>query len=337
MKTAKNFRLPNFKLQNGQVVPELNLVYQTYGRLNAAKDNVIVYPTWFAGQHPDNEWLIGKGKALDPEKYFIIIPNMFGNGLSSSPSNMRGDLRGARFPEITIYDNVIAQYRLVTEQFGISKIKLITGWSLAAMQTFHWAVAFPAMIEKIAPFGGASHGPAQFKIIYNAVKNALKTDCEWNEGEYKQNPEKGLRAMAQTYCPWGYSFAFFHEKLYLKDPEISSVEDFVEKNWEKAFLQLDANDLLAMLETGQKGNVGNLAPFKGDHLKALKSIKAQTLIMSGSMDLLFPKEVNEEEAQYISGAKMVVVDSKAGHEFGIGFHEQENIFIDQQLKAFLAK
>jgi homoserine O-acetyltransferase len=81
------FDAGDVRLQSGVVFPSMRLAYQTYGTLNARKDNVIVYPTSFSAQHYDTEWLIQRGGALDPDRYFIIIPNLFGNGLSSSPSN----------------------------------------------------------------------------------------------------------------------------------------------------------------------------------------------------------------------------------------------------------
>src|SRR5262249_52821492 len=73
------------RLQRGATLRDCKLAYKTFGNLNAAKDNAIVYPTWYSCQHYDNEWLVGSGMALDPDKYFIIIPDMLGNGLSSSP------------------------------------------------------------------------------------------------------------------------------------------------------------------------------------------------------------------------------------------------------------
>ncbi|WP_240437509.1 hypothetical protein [Sciscionella marina] len=79
--------IPDFRLAHGSTLRPARLAYKTYGSLNAERSNAIVYPTWYSGRHWDNEWLIGPGMALDPERYFIIIPNMFGNGLSSSPSN----------------------------------------------------------------------------------------------------------------------------------------------------------------------------------------------------------------------------------------------------------
>lgn len=107
-------------LQSGAMLRDAKLAYKSYGNLSSSKDNVIVYPTWYSGQHYDNEWLIGDGMALDPARYFIIIPNMLGNGLSSAPSNTPPPYDKARFPKVTAYDNVRLQHRLVREKFGSS-------------------------------------------------------------------------------------------------------------------------------------------------------------------------------------------------------------------------
>ena len=152
----ETFELGDVTLQCGQILRGAKMAYKTYGKLNAAKDNVIVYPCWYSGTHLENEWLIGSGMALDPEKYFIIIPNMFGNGLSTSASNTPVPFNGSRFPKITAYDNVVQQHRLVTEKFGIGKVKLVTGWSMGALQTFHWGAIFPDMVERILPFQGSA-------------------------------------------------------------------------------------------------------------------------------------------------------------------------------------
>ncbi len=103
-------------LQSGAVFPSLKLAYKTYGTLSPARDNVILYPTSFSAQHFDTEWLIRPDGVLDPSRYFIIIPNLFGNGLSSSPSNTT-----APFPKLTYHDAIAAQHRLLTERFGIAK------------------------------------------------------------------------------------------------------------------------------------------------------------------------------------------------------------------------
>ncbi|MFM8222889.1 MAG: hypothetical protein ACKOJF_28605, partial [Planctomycetaceae bacterium] len=85
---GRELKLPLFTLQRGVTLPEARLVYQTHGELNARRSNAVLYPTSYGAQHPDLEWLIGPGKILDTTRYFVIACNMFGNGLSSSPSNL---------------------------------------------------------------------------------------------------------------------------------------------------------------------------------------------------------------------------------------------------------
>ena len=92
------FELGNLRLQGGATLRGAWIAYKTYGTLNAAKDNVIVFPTFFGGQHYANEAIIGAGQALDPEKYFIIVPNMMGNGLSLRHRTRRCPTTRARFP-----------------------------------------------------------------------------------------------------------------------------------------------------------------------------------------------------------------------------------------------
>src|SRR5258705_11720763 len=118
------FDAGDVSLQSGVVFPSVHLAYKTYGMLNARKDNVIVYPTSFSAQQYDTEWLIQRGGALDPDRYFIVIPNLFGNGLSSSPSNSAV----TPFPAISYHDAVAVQRRLLVGQVGISRIRLGYGW-----------------------------------------------------------------------------------------------------------------------------------------------------------------------------------------------------------------
>lgn len=323
-----------FKLNNGTTL-DIKLAYQTYGTLNASKNNVILYPTYFAGRHIDNEWLIGAGKTLDPAKYFIVVPNMLGNGLSSSPSNTKGKYGGADFPQTDVYDNVVAQNVLLCKYLGINKIKLAVGWSLGAMQVYVWAALFPDMVEKMVAFGGASKTSDRFKIISDTVISALKTDKNWKDGHYLQQPEEGIRLMARIYCPWVYSHAYFKGKLYMKNPKTPSFKRFLEHRWEKAFLQYDANDLVHMLLAGRNSSLAMLPGFDKDFKKALRAIKAKTLLMPGTTDLLFPVEDSFEEAQYIPDAKVIPIPSVWGHESGIGINKEDNLFIDNQLKIFL--
>ena len=151
MSDYETFDAGDVVLQKGATLRDAKLAYKTYGTLNAKKDNVIIQPTWYSGHHTDVEWTIGEDQALDPRQYFIIVPNMLGNGLSSSPSNTPAPYNQARFPNVTAYDNVRLQHRLVTEVFGIERIKLVTGWSMGALQTFHWAASTPTWWSASCP------------------------------------------------------------------------------------------------------------------------------------------------------------------------------------------
>ncbi|MFN7166986.1 MAG: alpha/beta fold hydrolase [Pannonibacter sp.] len=333
----KLYDLGDFRLQRGATLRGAKLAYKTFGTLSPAKDNAIVYPTWYSGQHPDNEWLIGKGMALDPDKYFIIIPNMLGNGLSSSPSNTPEPYNASRFPQITAYDNVRAQHQLVTEHFGISKLPLVTGWSMGALQTFHWGAMYPDMVERIAPFCGSAKCSRHNFVFLEGVKAALTADAAFNNGWYgDKKPEKGLRAMARVYAGWGFSQAFYRQELDLKALGYSSLEDFLVAFWEGFFLPKDANNLLTMLWTWQNGDISDNELYNGDFRKALGAIKAKAYVMPGRTDLYFPPEDSEFEVAHMPNAKLIVFETVWGHfAGGPGTSPVDVKFLDEKLKELL--
>ena len=320
--------------QSGATLREAKLAYKTHGRLNADKSNAIVYPTPYSAHHSDIEWPIGPGKALDPEKYFIIVPDMLGNGLSSSPSNTPPPYDRARFPNVTIQDNVVAQHRLVTEGFGISRIALVVGWSMGAQQTFQWAVSHPEMVARIAPFCGTAKTTPHNRVFLEGIKAALTTDAAWMDGWYGQQPNLGLRAFARVYAGWGFSQPFYRQELY-RQLGFSSLEDFLIGFWERRFLRRDANNLLAMLWTWQHNDLGT-TPGCGNLEQALGSIRAKALVMAGETDLYFTPEDIKYEASHIPGATFRVIPSVWGHQAGNGLNPVDSAFIDEALKGLLA-
>ncbi|HTJ27119.1 MAG TPA: alpha/beta fold hydrolase [Candidatus Limnocylindria bacterium] len=332
------FELGDVRLQHGATLRGCKLAYKTFGKLNAAKDNVIVYPTWYSGQHYDNEWLVGPGRALDPDEYFIIIPNMLGNGLSSSPSNTPEPYDGPRFPRVTAFDNVRVQHRLVTEKFGVSRVRLVTGWSMGALQTFHWGALYPEMVERIAPFCGSAKCSRHNFVFLEGVKAALTADAAWNEGWYREKPARGLRAMARVYAGWGFSQAFYRDKLDLEALGYSSLEDFLVAFWEGFFLPKDANNLLAMLWTWQHGDISDNELYRGDLTKALGAITARAYVMPGQTDLYFPPEDSAFEVQHMPNAELIPIPSIWGHfAGGPGTSPADVAFVDAKLKELLAQ
>jgi homoserine O-acetyltransferase len=332
------FELGDVVLQCQQTLRNAKLAYKTYGTLNAEKNNVIVYPTWYSGQHHENEWLIGEGMALDPKKYFIIIPNLLGNGLSSSPSNTPPPFDQARFPNVTFYDNVKLQHRLVTEKFGIKTIKLVTGWSMGAGQTFQWGALYPDMVERICPFLGSAKTSRHNIVFLEGVKAALTTDNAWNHGWYDKPPAKGLRAMGRVYAGWGLSQSFYREKIDLTKMGYASLEDFLIGFWENLFFRRDANNLLTMLWTWQQGDISKNEIYQGNFEKALGAIKSKAIVITGKHDLYFPPEDNRYEVDHMPNAELRQTDSIWGHfAGGPGLNPEDVKFIDDSLKELLAR
>jgi homoserine O-acetyltransferase/O-succinyltransferase len=330
------FDLGDITLQHGATLRDAKLAYKTFGELNADKSNAIVYPTWYSGRHWDNEWLIGDGMALDPANYFIIVPNMLGNGLSSSPSNMPPPYDKARFPRVTFWDQVQQQHKLVTEKFGIETLPLVTGWSMGAGQSYQWAVSFPDMVQRACPFCGSSKTSEHNIVFLEGVKSALTADDAFKGGWYDEKPVKGLRAAARVYAGWGFSQAFYWDQVY-KEMGYSTLEDFLVAFWEGFFLdRRDPNNLLTMLWTWQNGDIGKTPGFDGDHVAALKSIKAKTVSLPAEKDLYFPPEDEEYASQYIPNGECKVIPGVWGHFAGGGANPVDTAFIDNVLKELLA-
>ena len=331
------FDLGNLVLQSGATLRGAWLAYETYGELNAAKDNVIVFPTFYGGQHYQNEAIIRPGQALDPGKYFIIAPNMMGNGLSSSPSNTPSPYDRARFPGVSLYDNVSSQHRLVTERFGIEKVALVVGWSMGAQQTYQWGSLYPDMVERIAPICGSAKTSRHNFVFLEGVKAALTADDAWANGWYEKPPLKGLRAMGRVYAGWAVSQAFYREEVY-RDIGYSSLEDYLVAFWEGRRLEADANNFLAMLWTWQNADISANHIYQHDFVRALGSIKAKAVVMPGRTDLYFPPEDNEYEVSHMPNAEFRPIESIWGHlAGGPGFNPTDAAFVDEALKELLAR
>jgi len=220
------FDLGPVALQCGLTLPQTKLAYKTYGELNTSRDNVIVMPTFYGGQIAENETAMAAWHSLDPRKYFIVVPNLFGNGLSSSPSNTAPPFDRAVFPNVTVYDNVVCQHRLLTERLGVRRIKLVVGFSMGGQQAYQWAALYPDMVEAIAPICGSARTSPHNYLFLEGVKAALTTDAAFAEGWYQTPPVKGLRAFARVYMGWAFSQDFFREHEYRK-MGLASLEDSV--------------------------------------------------------------------------------------------------------------
>ena len=308
----EQFNLGDVTLLSGVILPSAKMAYKTYGRLNASGDNAILLPTFYTGTHKRNEGFFGSGRAIDPNKHFIVSVNMFGNGLSSSPSNTSAPYDGPRFPLITLWDNISSQHKLLTEHLKVKRLALVTGWSMAGCQAYQWAAQFPDIVNAILPFcSSAKTSPHNF-VFLEGVKAALCADQNWKEGNYVSPPVNGLKAFARIYAGWAFSQTFYREKLY-KKLGFNTIEDLL-VNWENDHIEnWDANNLLAKLATWQVNDISVGPHYKNDIKKALQSIRAQTILIPCNQDLYFRPEDNFFEAQHIPNVEIRPYDSPWGH------------------------
>jgi homoserine O-acetyltransferase/O-succinyltransferase len=329
------FELGDVVLQSGLTLRQAKLAYKTYGKLAPARDNVVVMPTFYGGQHTDNEAMIHPQRAIDPSRYFIVVPNMFGNGLSSSPSNTPPPFDRAAFPNVTLYDNVVCQHRLITQHLGIDRIRLVVGFSMGAQQAFQWGALYSDMISAIAPlFGSARTSPHNF-LFLEGVKAALQADTAFADGWYDAQPVKGLRAFSRVYAGWAFSQDFFREEEY-RSMGLQSLEDTV-RAMEGLFRRRDANDLLAMLWTWQHADISANPIYKGDFAASLAAIRARAIVMPCDTDLYFRVRDNQIEVEQMPNAELRTLSSIWGHAAGLGVNPSDNQFIDAALRELLAE
>ncbi len=328
------FELGDLVLECGRTLREAKIAYRTHGVLNADGSNAVLYPTPYSAHHGDIEWLIGPGRALDPARYFIIVADMLGNGLSSSPSNTAPPQDRARFPAVSIRDNVAAQHALVTRGLSVARLALVVGWSMGAQQSYQWAVSHPSLVERVAAFCGTARTTPHNLVFLEGLRAALTADAAWQEGWYERAPARGLRAFARVYAGWGFSQPFYRQELF-RGLGFSSLEDFLVGFWERRFLRRDANNLLTMLDTWAGNDVGATPGFGGSLERALGSIRARTLVMPGQTDLYFTPEDCERDARLIPGARFQVIPSVWGHQAGNGLNAADASFISAQIRTLL--
>jgi homoserine O-acetyltransferase len=323
-------------LQSEARLPGARLVYETHGTLNADRSNAILLPTRFGGTHEQNRFLIKPGMALDPERYFVVVPNMLGNGVSSSPSNTAEPHGRAAFPSVTIYDNVRFQHRLITEELGIERFAMVAGWSMGAQQAFQWAALYPDMVPKLACLCGTAKTAEHNRVFLESLRAAIAADGTFQGGFYDAPPLGGLKAVGRIYAGWAYSQDWYRTRGY-QALGFETLDDYLAGYWDALYEQRDANNIMAMTWTWIHNDISANPVFNGDLAAALGAITARALLMPCMTDLYFRTADNEAELQHLENGYLVEIPSYWGHMSGAGQNETDTAFIDETLKALLAE
>ncbi len=294
------------------MLPGATLSWKTHGTLSAARDNVVLYPTSYGAQHMDQEWLIGPDGVLDPGRWFIVIPDMFANGLSSSPSNTP-DWPGL----VTPWDNVQAQRRLLREEWGIERLHAVYGWSMGAGQAYHWAACFPDAVARAVVNCGSARTAVHNQVFLAGLMAILEAAPEWQgDGRFRAQPAAALRAFGRVYAGWALSQDFYRAGLHLTALGAPDLETFLRTDWEERFARRPAADMYAQLQTWDAGDISANALHGGDLAAALRAIRARVLLLPGETDLYFRVADNAAELEHLAPAELRPIPSIWGHRAG---------------------
>ncbi|MFL6816797.1 MAG: alpha/beta fold hydrolase [Bradyrhizobium sp.] len=323
----------DLKLESGEAIKDFSISYVTHGTLNARKSNAILMVTAVGGNHHRLDFVIGPGKALDPDKYFIVCTDAISNGFTTSPSNSKSQPR-MQFPKFAIRDMVESQYRLMKEKLGIDHVVAVVGPSMGGMQVLQWGVSHPEYMDALVAMVPLAKTPAWTVAVLEASRKAIMTDPAWKDGNYDAPPEKGVRlwrdilSLLSARTPEMYSAQFkngIDALAWMEQQETAALKAF------------DANDWIYQTWAYERHDVGATPGFNGDTAKALASIKARTLILTGTKDLLNPEFEPQQAARNIVDVKMMTISpgTVTGHAAAGGAFPADVEFLNREAGAFL--
>ncbi len=334
----QRYAIGDFPLESGEVLKDFNIAYMTEGTLNARKSNAVLMVTAIGGNHHRIDFLIGPGRGLDTDRLFVIKTNAIGNGLTTSPSTSASQ-HGPDFPHFTIRDMVNSQKALL-DHLGVGHLVSVAGASMGGMQVLQWGVSYPAMMDTLVALTPMARTTAWSIAINHATRRALMLDPAFQGGRYTAQPEAGWRMRADVLQVLGTRTPEAIRQQFTEPMDvnawIAAQEEAVVKSG------FDANDWIAQTWAYDRHNVGDTVvdskkPFGGDPIRALHTVKAKTLLMTGTLDLYNPVENAMEAAAAIPDGRYVQIPSVQGHVAASpGFKAADVEFINTIVRGFLA-
>jgi homoserine O-acetyltransferase len=294
--------LGDLKLESGEVLRNCRIAYRTFGTLNAAKSNAVLFPTWFSGRSEDLAQFMAADGLVDPARYFAIAVDALGDGVSSSPSNSAEQPR-MRFPKFTVRDMVTSEYRLVKEVLGISHLHAVMGISMGGMQTFQWVVSYPDFVDRAVPIVGSPRLTSTDLLLWTAEADAITESAGWNGGNYQKTP--ALRAVGDM-----HAFALTTPAYRARSTPPDEFPAFLKQIDGAPLGLMDANDWLRQLEAMMAQDAAS--PYGESLARAAHAVKAKMLIVVAKQDHMVNPAPALEFAAAI-GAPTIQMESDCGH------------------------
>ena len=322
---TQTFLTYDFEFEDGSVLPELRVAYETHGDLAPGRDNAILLVHGTSGDRHAFDPIIGRGKTFDTDKYFVITVDAIGGGESSSPK----DGLGQDFPRYTIRDMMAAQHALIARGLELSTLRAVGGSSMGSFVSLEWGIHHPEMVRSLILLVPSPKAEANFQVTVDLITSVIALDPQWEGGRYTHNPVEGLRLAGMLYYPWIVSAG------YLDRISATELAKEIEKS-ARSFASWDANSLVLRYAASRAHDVA--APFGGSMSAALSQIAAPVLILPSATDRLLALDSARRIRDGVAHATYAEIPSDLGHRAGRAAPETpEGRFIDQQIRTFLSK
>jgi len=292
--------LGDFKLMSGETIRDCRVGYRTFGSLNADKSNVILITTWFGGTSEMIGASLAPGGLPDASKYFLVVIDAIGNGVSTSPSNSPLQPR-MKFPQFTVRDMVNSQHRLLTEFLHLSHLKAVMGVSMGGMQTFQWIVSYPDFMDKAVPIVGSPRLAPYDLLLWHAENDVIMRDPAWRGGEYSENP--ALLQMAEFDALVETTPQYYNQKTSRDEVATLLAKHAAEP-------AMDANNHIRTGEAVMRLDVSD--DFGGSLDKAAAAVRAKVLVVVSRQDHTVNPEPALDFAKKMH-AEVLELNADCGH------------------------
>jgi homoserine O-acetyltransferase len=237
---------------------------------------------------------------------------------------------------MTIRDNVEVVHRLLTEELHVTHLRAIIGFSMGAQQAFQWAVSYPTFADRIVATSGTAKTYPHGVVRLEGQISAITADPTFANGDYTEQPAKGLSAFGMVWAGWLYSQEWWRRELWKTTALNVTLEQEIEHFRSNFIPGADANNLILQMRTWEHHDVGTTPGFNGDVEKALRSIKVPFLYMPSETDMYFPVGDARYEAQFMATATLAPIPSLWGHTAGAASNPADAKFLNDTIGKFLS-
>ena len=321
-------------LESGEVLPSVDIAYDTFGELNSAKDNVIWVCHALTANSDVADWwphTVERDRFLDPERYFIVCANFLGSHYGTTSPLSVNPATGKKwyydFPRITVRD-MVACHRLLAEHLGIKRVKLLIGSSIGGFQSMEWAIIDPDFMENLALIATTTYSEPWAAAFNESQRMAIRLDPTW--GELSDDAGLDGMAVARSIALISYrgGAAYNATQQELSNAEEASFDrrahSYQQYQGEKLRRRFNALSYYRLSEAVDSHNV---ARGRGSIAAALGRIKARTLVVAISSDILFPVEAHIPLREHIADVEYHLIESEFGHDGFLVEHEKLNNII----------